>query len=58
MGFIVKCTCCGQEQIFNENDSNLGDNIEIQPACWGGTLSLEIECKNPKCKESIGFQTT
>lgn len=57
MCFIIKCTACGQEQKFGDNDSCLGNKIEIKPAAWGGALYLELNCKNPKCKESINFES-
>ncbi|WP_186793240.1 hypothetical protein [Bacillus cereus] len=56
MSFSLKCTRCGEEQIFKENDSNIGDHVDIQLSCWGGAASLEIECQNPKCKDSIKLQ--
>lgn len=57
MGFIIRCTVCGQKQQFTDNDSWSGDKIEIKPASWGGALYLELECKNPNCKENISFES-
>jgi hypothetical protein len=55
MSFLIKCTNCGNEQELKENDSWSGNQIEIKPSSWGGSLYLELECKNSKCKESINL---
>jgi hypothetical protein len=57
VSFLIKCTNCGQEQEFRDSDSWDGENIELKPASWGGSLYLDLECKNPNCKEGISFKT-
>lgn len=56
MSFTIKCDSCGNEEEFKEQESWCGENIELHPACWGGGIYLELECKNPICKESIAFE--
>ena len=50
MSFTIKCDGCGNEEEFKEQESWCGENIELHPACWGGSIYLEVECKNPICK--------
>lgn len=57
IGFTITCNKCGKEEEFKEQKSWIGEKIELHPASWGGSVYLEIECTNPKCRESVELES-